>query len=76
MPGFPKAKLLASVLLTGFENQKGGEGMKVLRLLILLAALGGPAMPVVNMHGIGPATAYADNNDQGDDNDDQGEDEP
>jgi hypothetical protein len=63
-------------LLTGFENQKGGEGMKVLRLLILLAALGGPAMPVVNMHGIGPATAYADNNDRGDDNDDQGEDEP
>ena len=51
--------------------------MKILRLLILLAALGGPAMPVVNMHGIGPATAYAqDDDDQGDDNDDQGEDEP
>jgi hypothetical protein len=63
-------------LLTGFENQKGSEGMKILRLLILLAALGGPAIPVVNMRGIGPATAYADNNDQGDDNDDQGEDEP
>jgi hypothetical protein len=54
-------------LLTGFENQKGGEGIKILRLLILLAALGGPAMPVVNMHGIGPATAYADNDDQGED---------
>jgi len=46
--------------------------MKILRLLILLAALGGPAMPVVNLHGVGPATAYAQ--DQG--NDDQGEDEP
>jgi len=51
--------------------------MKILRLLILLAALGGPAMPVVNMHGIGPTTACAqDDDDQGDDNDDQGEDEP
>jgi len=48
--------------------------MRILRLLILLAALGGPAMPVVNMHGIGPATAYAqDDDDQGEDNDDQGE---
>jgi hypothetical protein len=54
-------------LLTGFENQKGREGMKIPRLLILLAALGGPAMPVVNMHGIGSATAYADIDDQGED---------
>ena len=54
--------------------------MRILRLLILLAALGGPAMPVVNMHGIGPATVYAQdqgNDNQGDDNDDdQGEDQP
>ena len=51
--------------------------MRILRLLILVAALGGPAMPVVNMHGIGPTTVYAqDDDDQGDDNDDQGEDEP
>ena len=54
--------------------------MKILRLLILLAALGGPAMPVVNMHGIGPATVYAGdqgNDNQGDDDDgddDQGDD--
>ena len=48
--------------------------MKLLRLLIVLAAFGGPAMPVVNMHGLGPGTVYADDN-QGDD-DDQGEDEP
>jgi len=58
------------------------KGMKILRLLILLAALGGPAMPVVNLHGVGPATAYAQdqgNDNQGDDDDDdndQGEDEP
>jgi hypothetical protein len=54
--------------------------MRILRLLILLAALGGPAMPVVNMHGIGPATVYAQNDDQqgndDDGDDDQGEDEP
>jgi hypothetical protein len=53
--------------------------MRILRLLILLAALGGPAMPVVNMHGIGPATVYAQNDDdQGQDggDDDQGQDEP
>jgi hypothetical protein len=58
---------VASVLLPGFENQKGREGMKILRLLILLAALGGPAVPVVNMDGTGPATAYSDNDDQGED---------
>ena len=47
--------------------------MRILRLLILVAALGGPAMPVVNMHGIGPATVYAQNDDEG--NDDQGDDD-
>jgi hypothetical protein len=32
-------------------------------------------MPVVNMHGIGPATVYASQNDNSDgDNDNQGED--
>jgi len=53
--------------------------MRYLRLLIIVAALGGPAMPVVNMHGIGPATVYADDNNQGNDDDgddDQGQDEP
>ena len=55
--------------------------MRILRLLILVAALGGPAMPVVNMHGIGPATVYAQNDDRGNDNqgnddDDPGDDEP
>ena len=65
------------MLLATPKTRREVKGMKILRLLILLAALGGPAMPVVNMHGIGPATAYAqDDDDQGDDNDDQGEDEP
>jgi hypothetical protein len=50
--------------------------MKILRLLLLLAAfLGGTATPVFNLHGFGPAIAYGQgNNDQGQDNDDQGED--
>ena len=48
--------------------------MRILRLLIVVAALGGPAMPVVNMHGIGPATVYA-NDSQGDD-DTQGDQDP
>ena len=51
--------------------------LKLLRVLIVLGALAGPAMPVVNMHGFGPTTAQAqDDDDQGEDNDDQGEDEP
>jgi hypothetical protein len=45
--------------------------MNILRLLIVLAALGGPAMPVVNMHGIAPATVYANEDTQGDDDDDE-----
>jgi hypothetical protein len=55
--------------------------MKILRLLILLAALGGPATPVITSHGVGfgPTAAYAqddNDDDQGEDNDDQGENEP